>query len=91
MEHVLQALQQKEPALVNHKDIFLFHDIRPYVEGMVRDTIQQLSWETLYHPPYSFDFVPFDYHLFHSLGSYLHGKFSPIKQTCTKHSQTSLH
>ena len=75
LEHAQQALRQKEPSLVNRKGILFFHgNTRPHVVRVVRDTIQQLGWETLCHLLYSPDLVPIDYHLFHSLDNHLHGK-----------------
>ena len=70
-----QALRQKEPALVNSKGVLFVHDnAKLHVAQVVRDTIQQLGWETLCHPPYSPDLAPTDYHLFHSLDNHLCGK-----------------
>ena len=75
LECVQQALRQKKPALVNRKGVLFRHDnARPHVMWVVQDTIQQLGWETLCHPPYSPDLVPSDYHLFHSLDNHLRGK-----------------
>ncbi|XP_035232951.1 histone-lysine N-methyltransferase SETMAR-like [Stegodyphus dumicola] len=75
LEHVHQALMHKEAALVNRMGVLLLHDnARPYVASKVKDTIQQLGWETLPHPPYSPDLVPTNYHLFHTLNNHLHAK-----------------
>ena len=75
LERVQQALQQKEPALVNRKVVLFLHDnARPHIARLARDTIQRLRWETLCHPPYSPDLAPTDYHLFHSLDNHLRGK-----------------
>ena len=75
LERVQQALQQKEPALVNRKGVLFLHDnARPHIARLARDTIQRLRWETLCHPPYSPDLAPTDYHLFHSLDNHLRGK-----------------
>ena len=75
LEPVQQTLTQKEPALVNHKGVLFLHDnVRPHVVRVVRDTIQQLGWEALRHPPYSPDLAPTDYRLFHSLDNDLRGK-----------------
>ncbi|XP_035232477.1 histone-lysine N-methyltransferase SETMAR-like [Stegodyphus dumicola] len=69
------ALMHKEPALVNRKGVFLLYDnVKPHVAQEARDSIQRLCWETLPHPPYSPDFAPTDYHLFHSLDNHLCGK-----------------
>ncbi|KAF2345186.1 Transposase type 1, partial [Trinorchestia longiramus] len=63
LKRVQQTLRQKEPALVNRKGVHFLHDnSRPHVARVVRDTIQQLGWETLCHPPYSPDLAPSDYH-----------------------------
>ena len=40
---------------------------------MTKETIQQLSWEVLTHPPYSPDLAPSDFHLFRSLSNALCG------------------
>ncbi|XP_076057162.1 histone-lysine N-methyltransferase SETMAR-like [Oratosquilla oratoria] len=75
LKRVQQALRQKEPALVNRKGVLFLHDnARPDVTRVVRDTIQQLGWETLCHPPYLPDLAPSDYHLFHSLDNHIRGK-----------------
>ncbi|GFV30319.1 histone-lysine N-methyltransferase SETMAR [Trichonephila clavipes] len=44
------------------------------VARVARNTIQRLGWETLFHPPYSLDLAPSDYHLFHSLDNNHRGK-----------------
>ena len=70
-----QVLRQKEPALENRKGVlFLQDNARPHVARVIRDTMQQLGWETLCDPPYSPDLAPTDYHLFHSLDNHLCGK-----------------
>ncbi|XP_076053689.1 histone-lysine N-methyltransferase SETMAR-like [Oratosquilla oratoria] len=75
LKRVQQALSQKEPALVNRKGVLFLHDnAKPHVARVVRDTIQQLGWETLCHPPYSPALAPSDYHLFHSQDNHLRGK-----------------
>ena len=56
LERVQQAPRQKDLALVNRKGVLFSHDnARPHVARVVPDTIQQLGWETLCHPPYSPD------------------------------------
>ena len=50
LERVQQALRQKKPELLNRKGVLFLHDnARPHVARVVRDTIQQLGWEILYH------------------------------------------
>lgn len=60
LKGVQVALNQKEPALLNR-------NARPNVERVARNTIQQLSCETLYVPHYSPGLVLTYYDLFHSL------------------------
>ncbi|XP_076045797.1 histone-lysine N-methyltransferase SETMAR-like [Oratosquilla oratoria] len=75
LKRVQQALCQKEPTLVNGKGVlFLPDNARPHFVRVVRDTIQQLGWETLCHPPYSPDLAPSDHHLFHSLDNHIRGE-----------------
>ncbi|GFW26789.1 histone-lysine N-methyltransferase SETMAR [Trichonephila clavipes] len=58
-ERVQQTLHQKEPVLVNRTGVLLLHDkSRPHVTRVAMNTIQQLGWETLFHPPYSPDLAP---------------------------------
>src|SRR5215813_10583479 len=71
----LERVQQKEPALVNHKGVlFLHYNAGPHVMRVTMNTIQRFGWEALCHPPYSPDLAPSDYHLFHSLDNHLRGK-----------------
>lgn len=69
LERVQQALNQKAPALINHKGA------RPHLARVAKNNVRRLGWEILCHPPYSPDPALTDYHLFHSLGNHLRGKF----------------
>jgi len=40
---------------------------RSHVAKSVKETLEAFNWDILSHPPYSLDFVPFDYHLFRSM------------------------
>ena len=91
LERAQQALHQKEPPLVNRKGVLFLHDnAKPHVARAVRDTIQQLGWETLCHPPYSLDLAPNDYHLFHSLDNHFLGK-SFTNQTDLRQALTNFY
>ncbi|UYV83687.1 hypothetical protein LAZ67_23002073 [Cordylochernes scorpioides] len=49
--------------------LILQHDNAPaHNATVVKNTIKDLGWELLPHPPYSPDLAPSDYHLFTSLG-----------------------
>lgn len=68
LHQVNESLKVKLPALVNRKGVILQHDnARPHVAKAVHNTIQELGWEVLQHPPYSPDIAPSDFHLFRSL------------------------
>ena len=41
---------------------------------MIRQKLLQLGWQVLFHPPYSPDIAPSDFHLFRSLQKCLNGK-----------------
>lgn len=60
----------------NGKGLLFLHDYtRRHVPRMARDTVPRIGLNTLYHPPYSADFAPTDYHLSHIRENYLLGKF----------------
>lgn len=66
-------------ALVNLKGMLLFHSsARPHVMQVIRNTIQQLCWETLSSTILP-DLAPTDKHLFPSSDINLHGNPSQIK------------
>ncbi|KAM7308721.1 histone-lysine N-methyltransferase SETMAR [Ixodes scapularis] len=47
------------------KGVFLHHDnARPHTAALTVQTINELSWELLPHPPYSPEVAPSDFHLF---------------------------
>lgn len=75
LQHLQDSLVKKRPALVNRKGVILLHDnARPHVAKMIKEKIQELSWEVLAHPAYSPDIAPSDYHLFRSLQNFLANK-----------------
>ena len=48
--------------------MILQHDnARPHVAEVVKTYLETLKWEVLFHPPYSPDVAPSDYHLFQSM------------------------
>jgi transposase len=52
--------------------VCLLHDnARPHVASVTRQQLEELSWTTVFHPPYSPDLAPSDLHLFRSLKNYL--------------------
>ncbi|UYV64519.1 SETMAR [Cordylochernes scorpioides] len=70
MHSLREALNEKRPELrEKHNKLILQHDNAPALNAtVVKNTIKDLGWELLPHPPYSPDLAPSDYHLFTSLG-----------------------
>ncbi|UYV84986.1 hypothetical protein LAZ67_X004178 [Cordylochernes scorpioides] len=70
MHSLREALNEIRPELrEKHNKLILQHDNAPaHNATVVKNTIKDLGWELLPHPPYSPDLGPSDYHLFTSLG-----------------------
>ncbi|UYV75584.1 hypothetical protein LAZ67_13000669 [Cordylochernes scorpioides] len=70
MHSLREALNEKRPELrEKHNKLILQHDNAPaHNATVVKNTIKDLGWELLPHPPYSPDLAPSNYHLFTSLG-----------------------
>ncbi|UYV77541.1 hypothetical protein LAZ67_15001423, partial [Cordylochernes scorpioides] len=70
MHSLREAVNEKRPELrEKHNKLILQHDnALAHNATVVKNTIKDLGWELLPHPPYSPDLAPSDYHLFTSLG-----------------------
>ncbi|XP_050925028.1 histone-lysine N-methyltransferase SETMAR [Lates calcarifer] len=56
------------------KGVILHHDnARPHTAAQTVQTINELGWELLPHPPYSPDLAPSDFHLFGPLKAFTRG------------------
>ena len=55
----------------------LLHDNSRLHSANLTETLQELGWEVIAHPPYSPDLVPSGFHLFRSLSNNLQGTFFP--------------
>jgi len=51
--------------------VFLQDNARPRVAGVTRKKLEEIGWEVLYHPPYSPDISPSDFHLFLALDNFI--------------------
>jgi len=55
--------------------VILLHDnTRPHTARLTLETVEQLGFEALPHPPYSPDLAPSDYHLFGPVKKMLGGQ-----------------
>lgn len=71
--HLKPAIRSKRRGLLS-KGVLLLHDnARPHTSSTTIDTIDNLGFEVLKHPPYSPDLAPSDYHIFGSLKDSLGG------------------
>ena len=64
-----QVLKEKRAEYGKRHDKVIFqHDnARPHVAKCVKETLKDLRWHVLPHPPYSPDIAPTDYHLLRSM------------------------
>ena len=50
-----------------HKVILLHDNARPHVTKLVKEMLEALCWEVLFHAAYPLDCAPSYYHLFRSM------------------------
>lgn len=75
LDDMMRLLAIKQPRLVNRdRPILLQDNARPHVAQATLLKLHELELETLYHPPYSPDLAPTDYHFFQALDNFLVGK-----------------
>jgi histone-lysine N-methyltransferase SETMAR len=68
------ALYRKQPQLLEHGAILLQDNATPHRHRNVQNLVQRWGWNVLAHPPYSPDFVPYDYWSFSRVKKHLQGK-----------------
>ena len=68
------ALKHRRRGKLSAKPLLQQDNARPHTANLTMQTIQQLEWTVLPHPPYSPDLAPSDYHLFANLKKPLRGK-----------------
>lgn len=72
--HVKPAYRSKRRSIPARSAILLQDNARPHTARLTLDTISELGWEVLEHPPYSPDLSPCDYHMFGPLKEALGGQ-----------------
>lgn len=76
LRRLADAIQEKQPTRLGA--VKLLHDnARPHSANLTKNTLQELGWEVIPHPPYSPDLAPSDFHLFRSLSNNLQGTSFP--------------
>ena len=66
------AIQEKGPTRLHVVNI-LHYNACPHSANLTQNTMQELGWEVILHPPYSPDLAPSDFHLFCFLSNRLQG------------------
>uniref|UniRef100_A0AAF5DKR2 Mos1 transposase HTH domain-containing protein n=2 Tax=Strongyloides stercoralis TaxID=6248 RepID=A0AAF5DKR2_STRER len=81
LEEMHTKLMKLKPALINRKGPILFHDnVRPHTSQTTVKKLIALRYETLFHPPYSPDLSPTDYHIFKHMDAFMkRKKFSNLE------------
>lgn len=74
LRELRDSIRRKRPTLLTDGVLLLHDNARPHVARATQETIRQLNWEVLDHPPYSPDLAPSDFHLFGPLKEHLGGQ-----------------
>lgn len=73
LQKLRQAIQNKRYGLSSNRIMFL-HDEANHMKHMLNQLVnflEKFGWEISYHPPYSHDLIPSDYHLLLHLKKWL--------------------
>jgi len=65
------AIRSKRWVLLSKRVLLLYDNIRPHTAAHTMDTLRDLKFEVLKHPPYSPDLAPSDFHLFGPMKEHL--------------------
>ncbi|GFU91560.1 histone-lysine N-methyltransferase SETMAR [Trichonephila clavipes] len=68
------AIQNKRRGFLSKSVVFLHDNARPHTANVTKTLLRGFGWDVLYHPPYSPDLAPSDFHLFLHLKSFLADK-----------------
>ena len=75
LRHSLRpAIRTRRRGLLSRGVILLHDNARPHSAAKTVETLQDLRFEVLEHPPYSPDLAPSDFHLFGPLKEALRGR-----------------
>jgi len=73
-QRVKPAICKKRRGTLSKKVLLHYDNARPHKAAATVETVQQLGFKLLQHPPYSPDLVPRDYHIFGPLKEALRGR-----------------
>ena len=63
LRHLADVIQEKQPTRLH--EVMLLHDnAPPHSANLTKNTIQELGWEVILHPPYSLDLAPLRFSTF---------------------------
>ena len=68
-----EKLKECRLGKLHHRTLLQQDNARPHTARHTKQTLADLKWELLPHPPYSSDLAPSDYHLFPALKKQLRG------------------
>jgi len=74
LKKLRRAVQNERRGMLIATILLLHDNARPHPAAQTQDLITSFKWEQMYHPPYSPDLTPSDYHLFLHLKMFLGGK-----------------
>jgi histone-lysine N-methyltransferase SETMAR len=65
------AIQNKRHGVLSWGVVMLYDNARSHIAAVTEGVITTFGWEQFYHPPYSPDLVPSDFHVFLHLKTFL--------------------
>ena len=75
------ALKNRRRGKLTSRPLLQMDNARPHTAAITQQTVEQLGWTVLPHPPYSPDLAPSDYHLIGTLKKPLRGKhFADVQE-----------
>jgi histone-lysine N-methyltransferase SETMAR len=70
----LRAIQNKQRVMLSQGVVMLHDNACPHTAATTQDLMATFGREQLYHPPYSSDLAPSEFHVFLYLKTFLHGQ-----------------
>jgi histone-lysine N-methyltransferase SETMAR len=74
VNYLKTAIGSKRRRLTSNRVLLSHDNARPHMAAHTVDTLRDLKFEVLKHPPYSPDLAPSDFHLFGPMKEHLRGQ-----------------